>query len=215
MAQSLGFEFSVWHAHRALWGLRLDLQVSSVALPRPLLDKYSQTLPDMFSDKLDPIYDAALAHVRASRLTDAELIYTPSQIALASLALVSPVLAEKWVASKGHSELACAIIPRIQNLIIQEGVGPHVEVVREVDRRLRICKNPEKVKGSKAWLKKEKEAEEAAKEKRTRKAEEARRAMVDDPFGGHLIEEVDPDGSIKVIGTAEPQIELDEDDDDS
>lgn len=27
VAQSLGFDFSVWHAHRALWGLWLDLQV--------------------------------------------------------------------------------------------------------------------------------------------------------------------------------------------
>lgn len=27
VAQSLGFEFAVWHAHRALWGLRLDIEV--------------------------------------------------------------------------------------------------------------------------------------------------------------------------------------------
>lgn len=27
VAQSLGFDFAVWHAHRALWGLWLDLQV--------------------------------------------------------------------------------------------------------------------------------------------------------------------------------------------
>lgn len=27
IAQSLGFEFAVWHAHRALWGLRLDMEV--------------------------------------------------------------------------------------------------------------------------------------------------------------------------------------------
>lgn len=27
VAQSLNFEFAVWHAHRALWGLWLDLQV--------------------------------------------------------------------------------------------------------------------------------------------------------------------------------------------
>jgi len=28
IAQSLNFEFTVWHAHRALWGIWLDLQVS-------------------------------------------------------------------------------------------------------------------------------------------------------------------------------------------
>lgn len=27
VAQSLGFEFAVWHAHRALWGIWLDVQV--------------------------------------------------------------------------------------------------------------------------------------------------------------------------------------------
>ncbi|KAF8578523.1 cyclin-like protein [Ramaria rubella] len=187
VAQSLGFEFSVWHAHRALWGLRLDLQ----------------TLPDAASDpKLDDLYNDALQNVRASRLTDAEFIYTPSQIALGSLALASSALAEQWATSKGQGEILFTILPTIQELIIKGGVGPEVEVVREVDRRLRICKNPEKVKGSKAWLKKQEEAEEAAKEKRVRKAEEARKAMeADDPFGGHLVEQ------------GEPRIDFDDDDD--
>ena len=27
VAQSLGFDFNVWHAHRALWGFWLDMQV--------------------------------------------------------------------------------------------------------------------------------------------------------------------------------------------
>ncbi len=27
VAQSLNFEFAVWHAHRALWGIWLDIQV--------------------------------------------------------------------------------------------------------------------------------------------------------------------------------------------
>lgn len=30
VAQSLGFDFAVWHPHRALWGAWLDLQVSEV-----------------------------------------------------------------------------------------------------------------------------------------------------------------------------------------
>lgn len=28
VAQSLGFDFAVWHPHRALWGAWLDMQVS-------------------------------------------------------------------------------------------------------------------------------------------------------------------------------------------
>ena len=30
VAQSLGFDFAVWHAHRALWGIYLDIQVRHV-----------------------------------------------------------------------------------------------------------------------------------------------------------------------------------------
>jgi cyclin H len=32
VAQSLNFEFTVWHAHRALWGIWLDLQVRDFIL---------------------------------------------------------------------------------------------------------------------------------------------------------------------------------------
>jgi len=32
VAQSLGFEFAVWHAHRAFWGIWLDIQVSLVVV---------------------------------------------------------------------------------------------------------------------------------------------------------------------------------------
>jgi cyclin H len=161
-------------------------------------------LPDISAGKLDFLYEDALKHVQASRLTDAELIYTPSQIALAAFALSSATLAEQWAVAKGQGTLVASVIPRIQELITKEGVGPEVEIVREVDRRLRICKNPEKVKGSKAWLKKEREAEETAREKRVRKAEDARKAMeADDPFGGHL------DGTIQ----GEAPIDLDDDDD--
>lgn len=37
VAQSLGFEFVVWHAYRALWGMYLDIQVRRIRLaPSPL-----------------------------------------------------------------------------------------------------------------------------------------------------------------------------------
>ena len=32
VAQSLSFEFAVWHVHRALWGLWLDIQVRPLTL---------------------------------------------------------------------------------------------------------------------------------------------------------------------------------------
>lgn len=43
-----------------------------------------------------------------------------------------------------------SIMQEISDIITQEGKAPDVERVREIDRRLRICKNPEKVEGSRA-----------------------------------------------------------------
>ena len=136
------------------------------------------------------LYDAALARVRASRLTDVELIYTPSQIALAAFSLVAPDAATRWIAMKNMSESATlqGVLEEIQSVIAQQGHPPDVESVREVDRRLKLCKNPEKVVGSKAYLVRKKEEERIAEEKRTKKAELQRAAMNDeqDPFGTNL-----------------------------
>ncbi|KIJ68295.1 hypothetical protein HYDPIDRAFT_165187 [Hydnomerulius pinastri MD-312] len=181
VAQSLAFEFAVWHAHRALWGLWLDLQ----------------SLPEVAEDlRPQDVYEAALKHVRNSRFTDAELIYTPSQVALAALSLASPLLAQKWADSKslpGAAESSSGILENtlgaIKYLITQAGQPPDVEAVREVDRRLKLCKNPEKVVGSKAYLARKAEEERKAEAKRNKKAEDVRRAIEGgDPFGSELNE---------------------------
>ncbi|ESK98340.1 cyclin-dependent protein kinase regulator [Moniliophthora roreri MCA 2997] len=178
VAQSLRFEFAVWHAHRALWGIWLDIQ----SLP--------DTPPD-FATTQSNIYDIALTHVRASRLTDAELIYTPSQIALAALHLAAPDIAKKWLQSKDDTlprsgsepPGILASVEGIQELIAKSGHVPDVEAVREVDRRLKLCKNPEKVVGSKAYLAKKAEEDKKAEDKRSRKANDT---AVVDPFGDAL-----------------------------
>ncbi|KAJ3554699.1 hypothetical protein NM688_g2974 [Phlebia brevispora] len=188
VAQSLGFDFAVWHAHRALWGLWLDIQ----------------SLPDISMEELRKAYETALTHVRASRLTDAEFIYTPSQIALACLSLAAPQIATAWATFKQDfaqsspsstpsaqpdSGLA-AVLEFIKTMILTNGSPPNVEAVREVDRRLKICKNPEKVVGSNAYKRKQDEKERKAEEKRQRKAELARKAMAEgDPFGSELAKE--------------------------
>jgi cyclin H len=121
--------------------------------------------------------------MRESRLTDAEMLYTPSQIALASFALASRELAERWAMSKGATN-ALAVVDSIAEMIQKHGNGPDVEAVREVDRRLRLCKNPEKVKGSKAYNAKIAEGEMKAREKRERKG--MRQSSEGDPFGETL-----------------------------
>ena len=142
-------------------------------------------------------YDTALTHVRASRLTDVEFIYTPSQIALACLSLASPALASAWLRAKsgqGGDDNALAILESIRAMIVTEGSPPEVEAVREVDRRLKLCKNPEKVPGSNAYNKRLAEKQRKAEEKRLRKAEMMRKAMEDgDPFGSALAGQADLD----------------------
>ena len=66
-------------------------------------------------------------------------------------------------------------------------------MVREVDRRLKLCKNPEKVVGSSAYLAKKAEEERQATKKRTRKADETRNATGEDPFGSELGATLDDD----------------------
>ncbi|KAJ8084174.1 hypothetical protein PM082_002941 [Marasmius tenuissimus] len=182
VAQSLRFEFAVWHAHRALWGIWLDLQ----SLP---------DTPSDFASSQSHIYDSAISHVRSSRLTDAELVYTPSQIALASLYLTDRELALKWLKSKEGKFQSnpdtppdiLAAIEAIANIITRRGHVPDVEAVREVDRRLKLCKNPEKVVGSKAYIARKAEEDKKAEDKRTRKAEEVEKAVAEgDPFGESL-----------------------------
>lgn len=206
VAQSLGFDFAVWHAHRALWGLWLDVQVGYAGLhpqERHILTSV-ESLPDIPMEDLRKAHADALEHIRASRLSDVELIYTPSQIALACFDLASPALARAWARSKMSSPEASppsteadeilAILEPIKATITAQGQLPDVEAVREVDKRLKLCKNPEKVVGSNAYNKKQEEKQRKADEKRKRKADSVRRAMAaDDPFGSELGEKDDFD----------------------
>ena len=123
--------------------------------------------------------------MRESRLTDAELIYTPSQIALAAFSLASGELAGQWARTK-NAEHALAVIGDIGQMIQEHGNGPDVEAVREVDKRLRLCKNPEKVAGTKAYNAKKAEGETKARERRVRKEESRRLSEGGDPFGDEL-----------------------------
>ncbi|BGP25370.1 cyclin H [Rhodotorula toruloides] len=83
VSQSLHFEYKVHHAHLALSGLVLDLQTAGCDA-----SSIASALP------------RAQAFCRTSRLTPAELVYTPSQIALACLRLADPSLVDTWLSDK-------------------------------------------------------------------------------------------------------------------
>ena len=150
--------------------------------------KPSQDLPQVPPhEELQRIYDTAMQHIRTSRLTDVELIYPPSQIALACLSLAHPEIAAFWARSK-NADTALEAIESIKRAITRDGDIPSVDVVREIDRRLKICKNPEKVVGSKAYLAKRTREEKEAELKRIKKAESARKASEHgNPFGEEIV----------------------------
>jgi len=151
---------------------------------------FAKSTTQLPQSELDQVYNQAMSHVRASRLTDAEFIYSPAQIAAASISLASPQAANTWVRSKGTDG---SFIPSLC-AIIQEGSKlPGVDMIREVDRRLKLCKNPEKVVGSSAYLAKKAKEERLATEKRTKKADEIRNASGEDPFGSQLEVTLDDD----------------------
>ncbi|CAE6418887.1 unnamed protein product [Rhizoctonia solani] len=168
VAQSLNFEFSVWHAHRALWGIVLDVQ----------------SIPEIDQESTKHTHSSALQHSRNSRLTDAELIYTPSQIAMACLYLADPHLAETYLSQKGSGNML-SVVQEAARMIERDGKGTEVGLVREIDFRLKTCKNPERVKGSKAYEARQAKADAAADKKRTLKATASLEARMsqDEMFG--------------------------------
>lgn len=96
MVQTLDFELAVHGAHRALYGLILDLQTVEPSLTR---------------DDLLALASEIQSYLHLSRFSDAEFLFTPSHIALASCwissaprpgreALSGKSLVEKWLASK-------------------------------------------------------------------------------------------------------------------
>lgn len=80
------------------------------------------------------------------------------------------------------------ICKEIASLVEREAKAIDVEAVREVDRRLRTCKNPEKTAGSVVYESKKAAETRRATERKDEKDANARQAMLEeeDPFGGNL-----------------------------
>lgn len=94
-----------------------------------------------------------------------------------------PNLAQAWAQSK-NAESILPILDQIKAMIQRDGHAPGKDVVTAIDRRLRLCKNPEKIVGSKAYNAKKQREEAEAEAKRMKKAETIRKAMDEnDPFG--------------------------------
>lgn len=153
IAQSLGFEFKVHHSHIALHGLFLDLQSLPDLPPSPPLASLLTSASHTLSTLALPL--------------DLPLLYTPSQIALGTIHFHSPehitaYLEHKETVSAG--KLTAATVLAVVEEIVEElraeetrlgedvGGKKRLGRVKEVDRRLRSCGNPEKVAGTALYV---------------------------------------------------------------
>ena len=168
VSQSLKFEYKVHHAHLALNGILLDLQVSSAGpfeLSKPVsshsharLPCDSQTCPGVDPTTIAPSVSKAQSYLRSSRHTSAELIYSPSQIALSCLHLVSPPLVDSYLSSKESKaetkSKSKSILERTKMVKLLQEIGEVItncqknpvakDKVKDIDKRLKWARNPEK-----------------------------------------------------------------------
>ena len=102
----------------------------------------------------------ASTHLSASRLTDVEFIYSPSQIALAALRLTNRGVVDDFLqwqytntddeepAFGMSKERLLQVLETLEGLIMSGEGEMNLKKVKEVDKRLRQCSNPAKIPGT-------------------------------------------------------------------
>ncbi|SJX62210.1 related to Cyclin H [Sporisorium reilianum f. sp. reilianum] len=134
VSQSLLFEYAVTGAHRALYGLLLDVQALERAVSREQLHKL-----------------AADAHVKlaSSRLTDAEFVYTPSQIALACLRAAAPPtgrqVVTQWLDAKESLARTAALSAKRERQKLRD-----LETARAAKAKIALARRTKGKAGAKA-----------------------------------------------------------------
>ena len=123
--------------------------------------KIEQSQPDVNVTEIQKALAKASEYLSASRLTDAEFIYTPSQIALASLHLADKTVVEsflEWRYSQGDPpfdidrNVLMGILDEIEVFIKDGKREVDMKKVKNVDKRLRQCTNPAKIPGTALWV---------------------------------------------------------------
>ncbi|RKP36066.1 cyclin-like protein [Dimargaris cristalligena] len=133
VSQSLKFEYTVHHPFSPLYGFYLDAQI--------LNDNISL---------LTQVYSKAMDYCNTSLYTDLTFIYFPGQIALACLKLAAQdlnwnfagYLHQKYSDEATRLALEAIVDDIIATIKARKPVS--TDIVREVDRRLIYCRNPEK-----------------------------------------------------------------------
>nr|CAG8508582.1 5949_t:CDS:2 [Entrophospora candida] len=146
-------------------------------LRNTVMDYHPKDLYSKDSKKIQQIYEKSKEYINTSLFTDAMFIYQPSQIALSTIRIASKFYnfdIEVYLKLKFNSDPAdkvenlYKILDEIE-LIIKNYEPVLVDRAREVDARLRKCKNPEKNPNSEIFKKRKSEREELEEAERHKK----------------------------------------------
>ncbi|ORY00404.1 cyclin-like protein [Basidiobolus meristosporus CBS 931.73] len=159
ISQSLKFEFTIHHPYRPLHGLYLDMQ------------SHIQDLAILTST-----YEKAVDWVDKSLYTDLIFLYQPSQIAMGAMNLAGKQFrcdVEGYLKQKfEHDPDSFAKLQKILGEIeqtLQDYKPVQIAVVREIDRRLIFCRNPEKNPESLLFKRKKAQEEEEENQRKLKK----------------------------------------------
>ncbi|KAJ1793625.1 hypothetical protein LPJ59_004699 [Coemansia sp. RSA 2399] len=141
--QSLQFELAAHHPYRAAYGLYLDMQ-SYMAADLVLLKE---------------VFDRTHHYIDLSLFTDLVFLFQPSQIAMGAFKLaarekdldIDPYLTQRFEARS--LELLYAVLDGIQD-IIGAFKNTSQKEAQAIDRKLILCRNPEKNPNSQLYKKK-------------------------------------------------------------
>lgn len=134
VSQSLQFEYAVVGAHRALYGLVLDLQSLPEGAPT--------------REQVHKVAAAAQIKLGNSRLTDAEFVYTPSQIALACIRGAGDEgqsLVNKWLDAKEARARTVSLSAKAKRIALREA-----EAARVAKAKIALARRTKGKAGAKA-----------------------------------------------------------------
>ncbi|KAF9581622.1 hypothetical protein BGW38_001300 [Lunasporangiospora selenospora] len=141
VSKNLRFHFTVHHPYRPCLGFFYDMQAVTDNMER-----------------LQKVYDKALGHIDTSLHTDLCFLYQPSQIALAAMRIACKeesydferYATYKFKSNEGatqkYNETLLPILLDIERVLNEDPRRVEVEksVATEIDKRLKMCKDPAK-----------------------------------------------------------------------
>lgn len=161
LTQGLRFTFDVRHPFRALEGAVMELQALAKAdIPVLPGGEVAGDRPMNMEKRVKDAHGKAREYLKTSALlTDVYFHFTPSQIMMASLAIVDPELMEWYIKNKfptnnvmaqEMSNKVLATVAKCADMLraVEPGSEPSAEERKELQslaKKLKKCRNPEKV----------------------------------------------------------------------